>query len=139
MVILAYCNSNGQNSDLLEEAVINKSIELGFEYSIFPETKIHPQFQPDIMDSLLKMNKDIIVCTHSELIMLRGLRRIDLDEITKEDFKIIQYVKSIHKDNNSYWYNVRFNSKGEIGRFKGGVFEQSFNEIFKIGDIEPLK
>ncbi len=135
MIILAYSDGKGITAPKLTHAVEAKAKEISFKDIYYPENGIHPEQQLNIVDELLQRQEDIIVATHSEFLMLRALRRYNKQEITKKDFKILQYIK---KQNNVgyYWTEREYDEDGLIDNFIGGCFEQGYYERF---EIEPLK
>ena len=139
MIILAYSDGKGETADLLKDAAQKKAKELNFKSIIFPETGVHPQFQSEIMDDLFKKGEDVVVATHSELLMLRAMRRMETKEVTSEDFKIEQYLKPRNNpDRDNFWSEVSCDEDGLNDPFIGGYFEQGYEERFNLIKLKPL-
>ena len=141
-IILLLSDGEGKSADLLEIAGYNFGQERGMDVSAFPEGKSHPSFHGDAFDDFITNDlykNDIALVTHSEVILMRALRRVAKGELTKDSLEIYQYLLPINSAPAPYWKEVSFDEEGElIDDFRGGIFEQAYKERFDIGDIKSL-
>lgn len=131
----------GETAHVLKEEAKEKASEIGIEPVLFPENGIHPQFQMEIADELLRTNKDTLVVTHSENILLRLLRRIERGDIKHTDVKLLKLIPYVNQKEKgfAYWSEIDIDEEGVIiCQTKDGLFEQGYNERFDIGEIPSL-
>ena len=110
-----------------------------------PEIHIHPRLQAHLADLMLETvrdssNKQWIVETHSELLILRLQRRILEGKIDPSDISVI-YVKphegSGAEDRGSSIRRLHLNKKGKfLDDWPDGFFEESFDELFGFSEDE---
>ena len=97
-----------------------------------PEDSIHPQYQPELAEVLLetaeRMKSTIIVETHSELMMLRWLRKIGDGETVKENFTVT-YLRRI--GGITVPYLLPLTDNGDFyTHWPEGFFDERTNELF---------
>lgn len=95
-----------------------------------PETHLHPKMQADLGDLLIDTidKKRWLVETHSEVLMLRILRRIRAGKLSASDLKIY-FVDQ--RDGVSRIFNMQFSDSGDLlTRWPKGFFAQESMEIF---------
>jgi hypothetical protein len=95
-----------------------------------PETHLHPKMQADLGDLLIESidTKRWLIETHSEVLMLRILRRIREKEFSASDLKIY-FVDQ--RDGASRIIDMKFSDSGDLlTRWPKGFFAQESMEIF---------
>ncbi len=95
-----------------------------------PETHLHPKMQADLGDLLIDSidTKRWLIETHSEVLMLRILRRIREKEFSASDLKIY-FVDQ--QDGLSRIIDMKFTDSGDLlTRWPKGFFAQESMEIF---------
>ena len=95
-----------------------------------PETHLHPKMQADLGDLLISSidKKRWLLETHSEVLMLRILRRIREGKLLASDLKIY-FVDQ--RDGGARIINMKFTNSGDlITRWPKGFFAQESLEIF---------
>ena len=95
-----------------------------------PEIHLHPKMQTELGDFFIEQSKEkqFIIETHSEHLLLRILRRIREGKISNDDVNVL-FVKSL--DEGSQVIELRIDEDGDfIDEWPGGFFEESFNEKF---------
>jgi len=136
MIILAYSDGRGLTASKLQDAVIQKSTELNIKPVLFPENGIHPQFQSDIIDKYIFSKENIIIATHSELFLLRAIRRYANKDIKQSELVITQYIQSVNATPmKCFWRDLDFDEDGLIDNFNGGLFEQGYEERFELNPL----
>jgi len=136
MIILAYSDGRGLTASKLQDAVIQKANELNIKPILFPENGIHPQFQTDIIDKFIFSKEDLIIATHSELFLLRAIRRYENKDIEHNELVITQYIQSVNSTpTKCFWRDLDYDEDGLIDQFNGGMFEQGYEERFEINQL----
>ena len=129
MLILCLSDGEGKTSMMLDRGVVATARELKVDYLVFPESGLHPNKHADITENLVKKGGDVMVATHSEIVVLRALRMIREGRLNVKDFDLTQYLQ--RDDGTYYWHTVEINREGElVGKFVGGFFETGFNERY---------
>ena len=109
-----------------------------------PEIHLHPALQSELGDLFIDAvtdtpNKQLLIETHSEHILLRIMRRIrettnktlpeGINGITPDDVAVL-FVQP-EKEGYSTVLNLRLDENGEfLDPWPGGFFEEGFNEMF---------
>ena len=101
-----------------------------------PETHLHPRLQAEVgtlMVNSLKFNsfKNWIVETHSEILLLRILKKIRIGELDSNKLRV--YYIDQKKDKGSYIKRMFVSKNGElITKWPLGFFSNDIDEIFDI-------
>ena len=101
-----------------------------------PETHLHPRLQAEVgtlmINSLdLNINKNWIVETHSEILLLRILKKIRLGEFDSNNLRV--YYVDQKKDKGSFIKRMFVNDNGElVTHWPEGFFSNDIDEIFDI-------
>ena len=96
-----------------------------------PEANIHPQYQANlantIVQSLHKNNNELVIETHSELLILRFLKLIRDETINVRDISI-HFIQN--ENNHSKIIPIKINSKGGLEtEWPGGFFKERLKEF----------
>ena len=102
-----------------------------------PETNLHPRLQAKIPDLMIDTvadkrggNKQWIVETHSELLILRLQRRIREGKIKPEDISVLYVDPNDESTEGSAIIHLRMDENGDfIDEWPQGFFDESFNEL----------
>ena len=118
MMTLYYCDGEGKSSMMLD--VLAKA-QSDVAILIYPESGLHPKEHADIFDEAFKANMSL--CSHSELIMLRLLKRMTEGAITADDIVVKQLTPDLE------WITIEFEDNFPIN-WVGGFFNTATNERF---------
>ena len=105
-----------------------------------PEIHIHPRLQAHLADLMIdtvsKEEKQWIVETHSELLILRLQRRIREGKIKPEDISVLYVDPNDESTEGSAILQLRIDEEGDfIDEWPHGFFDEGFNEL--IAEPEP--
>jgi hypothetical protein len=118
MMTLYYCDGNGMSAMMLDVLAKAQSDE---DILVYPESGLHPKDHANIFDEAFKANMSL--CSHSELIMLRLLKRMEEGVITADDVVVKQLTPDLE------WITIKFKDNFPIN-WDGGFFQNAFNERF---------
>ena len=100
-----------------------------------PEIHLHPRLQARLADLMIETirgrgEKQWVVETHSELLVLRIQRRIREGKLKPTDVSVLYIDPSVTGTSGSAVKNLRLNENGDfINHWPDGFFEESFDEI----------
>lgn len=129
----------GQLLPIIVEGVASRSRTVAVEQ---PEIHLHPRLQGSLADFFIEtsrvrqnnrsnMEKQWIIETHSESLMLRMQRRIREQKISKDDVSVLYVAPS--SEGVSEVLQLRLNDSGEfIDEWPQGFFEERYEEVFGI-------
>ncbi len=97
-----------------------------------PEANIHPQYQANLADiilqSLNESNNELVIETHSELLILRFLKLIRDKRVSRDDITI-HFIQN--KNNKSEILPIEINETGSLEtEWPGGFFKERLKEFF---------
>jgi energy-coupling factor transporter ATP-binding protein EcfA2 len=107
-----------------------------------PEVHLHPKLQLDVTEFLMgqaKINKFIIIETHSDLVVRRVLRGILEEEISQEHVGVhfATLIKSADNPVGYHWSileRLKINNNGEIQNWPEGFMDDSVKESRRLLD-----
>jgi predicted ATPase len=97
-----------------------------------PEIHLHPRLQAELADFLIKLknaDKNVLIETHSEHVILRLQRRIAEGKLSSDDVAIYYFDKT---SQGSHITEVKLNKNGTLQRWPKGFFEEDFEDSMKL-------
>ena len=119
---LVFAISHGDGTGSFELDIRAKELAKGMDLIVYPESGLHPSTIAQLTESYFKYGKDAVICTHSELLILRGMRMVREGKIKPHQIELWQWTGIV-------WSQIKLDDNGDLAsRVLGGFFENSFNE-----------
>ena len=103
-----------------------------------PEVHLHPKLQSELADLLIEQvkneNRQLLVETHSEHLLLRIRTHIAKGDITADKVAVLFVSK---KGGKSTVERLDLNDRGHFGRWPEGFFDESYQEAMALAMAQP--